>query len=69
MSDSAQIGVFPGLLEPAAIAAEKLIGDNSLRECEITDIPGFWVSRPSVVSSERVIHTFEYKGESFVIFQ
>ena len=69
MKESPQIGFFPGLLEPAIKAAEKLLIDPSLKECEVDSRPGFWVARVSADLSERTLHAFEHEGQQFVVFQ
>lgn len=69
MDESAQIGFFPAILEPAAKAAEKLMVDPSLNECEVEDRPGFWVSRVRTDLSNRTLHAFEHRGQQFIIFQ
>lgn len=69
MTESVQIGIFPGLLEPAIKTAEQLIVDQSLERLEIDGMPGFWVSRPQIDLTNRTLHTFDYKEEQFIIFQ
>ena len=69
MNESAQIGFFPGLLDPATRAAEKLLANPELQECEVDGMPGFLVSRARAELSSRTLHAFEHNGQQFIIFQ
>lgn len=69
MTESAQIGFFPGLLEPAIKTAELIMRDPQLEQCEIDGMSGFWVSRVRVDLSDRTLHAFTHNEQQFIIFQ
>lgn len=59
---------MPGLLEAAKASAEALLQDESLMEESVAHRPHFWVARAGT-NPNNVLFSFEYEGESFVIFE
>jgi hypothetical protein len=68
MEQNIKSAIFPALLEPAKAAAQSVL-DGACTKCKVEGQEGFWVALQSASEGLEVAHTFEYKGEQFVIFE